>query len=238
MFINGKLFRSNLLFQGRGIGALEKKKETHTHSKVALLRCFLPDVHRRRFTKNYSAHEPLLCPGFLLIVFCFCCSAGRSTICSVRALSALYALVLRLLKWDDAAFLSEMNDYTSGATLLLLIVTLQSVWGQQKRSRPQAGWCYLSSKHGVHTQRRVVNKASAWDDRLSGGTGVNRDGGWHLSARMGQDLTTMTRTRILYFICVFRAARLEEKNSSCDYWDQYWDVRLWYDKGHLLVKLH
>lgn len=27
VFINGKLFRSNLLFQGRGIGALEKKEK-------------------------------------------------------------------------------------------------------------------------------------------------------------------------------------------------------------------
>lgn len=27
MFINGKLFRSNLLFQGRGIGALQEEEE-------------------------------------------------------------------------------------------------------------------------------------------------------------------------------------------------------------------
>lgn len=63
VLINGKLFRSNLLFQGRGIGALKKKR----NSKIKL-----------SFTSESC---------FLLIVFCF---PGLSTSCLLQLLHFLH----------------------------------------------------------------------------------------------------------------------------------------------------
>lgn len=34
VFINGKLFRSNLLFQGRGIGALKREERRRSRKKI------------------------------------------------------------------------------------------------------------------------------------------------------------------------------------------------------------
>lgn len=78
---------------------------------------------------------------------------------------------------DDAAFPSGVNDNISGGTPLLLIITLQSMQSQQETSK----WGYLSNA-AASKQRRVVNKASAHKNKLSGVAEANGDEGKYLSA--------------------------------------------------------